>query len=746
MRSHIKIALLSFVGWGASIAPALANPALCPATLPEYEVVVQQPRFGGIASNENQLFSAEEIDQQNRFAQAIEQQGYEPVKSWIGTEISPTGAAYVLLGLTDSGNPPENAEVMVADAVTLLVEQSSFSVHRDFILFYLVRVADEQGYWDTATQAVEEIQDPVLRLNSHVRLMQRAITEQRSTDLQQQQQQASTFLNRHPSYRATLWAELAAMAQTINNPALATTLTEQTLSELAQMGDSAASDRIYAGSHRQVVIDQVARSLGQAGQFETAYGLLAELEGDAVDTQLAIATHQITAGEIDAALSRVLALADRSFHPENLAVVQALIAAGEIDCSIAVFLAPEVNGVSLRLGRSAPVSDPAQIMLSWAKAGRQDVMLSLGEDKSPYPLDFYISELMRPWAELGEWETALDLANAIPNPRLRYHSLNTLAEALSVLENPATAQVQALATELATTLDLNPTPSTPPRPNFSSGFSLGSGSVTDSPYNNIRHRLQVLSSTDPANLEDPDILLTGLMALQTELLERSASPSFTVEGMRLMAEVALAMYEQGYEEQAEQALQQTLTIWPQAFAAFGDPAVHASYFLPAPQQQDLLARYQAAGWYAGVGAWLTHPVLGHETEPNYFFPHLPLSEQGEAVWTLAQAAIHAGHSETALDLFPHLTHPAEQVQVGAMIATQVMMRRSRLALQTDPNAAFLQLDLLSDQVTPLANELPPDLTTTRAYLAIAEGYVALKDEDKAERWLMAAVDLMQGLD
>ncbi|MEO1592035.1 MAG: hypothetical protein AAFU71_12170, partial [Cyanobacteria bacterium J06632_22] len=318
MRSHLKLALLGLASWLITTAPALAN--LCPTTVPEFELVYTSLQTGGVSSSS--LFSPEEIEQGERFREVLMQQGYEAATALIGTAVSPDVAAYVLVWLADGQDLPDTA---LADVMALLNTVPP-SERRDLILHYLAFDATWQNdQWSVATQAVNAIQDPRIRLGVHRSLFEKAIDQNRWANQGQQWQQAVDFLNAQPTHRAVLWAELAAAAQSIEDERLAVTLRDAALAQLAQANEHPHSDLIFAGpAYSQTLLDKMARSLAQAHQFEVAHDLVNRLDGDTTAVRLAIATAQVEAGDIEAGVSQALTLGNRSFYPENAALVQTL--------------------------------------------------------------------------------------------------------------------------------------------------------------------------------------------------------------------------------------------------------------------------------------------------------------------------------------------------------------------------------------------------------------------------------------
>lgn len=731
------------MGWGGLTDAAIAS--RCPAELPTYEVIQWQPRFASAAQGPG-LFSPAETAQQEKLRQVFEAEGFAAAQVLIrSAAIAPDVAAYALwlLGRPSRFIRASNAEALVSEAIALLVNDAPDSDRRDLMLYTVALDAAKQNNWFAANQAVTAIQDVQLRLDTHTRLSQFAEQQGSSVIVTHQQQQAAAFLQAQPSYQAVLWAEMAIAARQLGDPALVSRFAAESLDQLSQISDSRRADWVYAGpaSHRQVAIDQVARSLAQAHQFDAAEQLLPQIEGDATGTQLAIAAAQIEAGAIDVALPQVLAIADRSFYRENKLVARALASVGDINCSIAVLLPAEVDSQSLN-----PVNAVlAETLLLWAQADRPEAILALGANSDPLERELYMPHLMAPWVQAGGWETALDLAGRLP-PGMHYLALLQLGQALTEQgDRAAAAQVQQnlddlLATSAAARSQADVwqgagSPFPPPRP---PGFAH-TLDVRTAQYAAIARTLASLAGPSTT---DANAVLRELVATRQQLLALFEDIKPDGQGIALLGEVALAMYINGDLDEAEATLQAGLALWPQAFSHFENPRGALTIYLESPRIQDLLDHYAAAGWYSGVVEWLVHPALGYSSQPNLILLDLPLSPQGQAILELTETAIAQGAEQAAMDIWPRLARFDEQATVGATIATQVMLnRRDRVP----SDAPFVQLDLLAVEIGPLANNLSNSLAKARVYLAIAQGYIALGNTDQARTWLTAAADLTQNL-
>ncbi|MEO1593570.1 MAG: hypothetical protein AAFU71_20115, partial [Cyanobacteria bacterium J06632_22] len=407
----------------------------------------------------------------------------------------------------------------------------------------------------------------------------------------------------------------------------------------------------------------------------------------------------------------------------------------DIDCSIAVFFAPEVDGY--RLDRLDTAT--ANTFLLWAQAGRQDAIFALGAGLSPRDARFFIYyDLIEAWVQTGDWETALALAHSKPEPEARYGLLERLARALTTAEDfESAAQVRTIAAAVANSAGFEPNNTIALGQQGRSSFSFARNSVVAHTLTAVRQQLSARNT--PATL-------TELTAAKDRLLALSDSPDFDGEGILLLGEIALAMYQNGYPEQAQQTLQQVLSDLPpeKMQASLAGPTL--GDYLSNPGLEALLAQYQEAGWYDGIAVWLVNPVLGHQEDLNFIFLELPLSKQGAVILDLAQTAVNNGDDQAALALLPYLSRTDEQVRVGAVIATESMLRSQERAQQAAPDTTFVQLDQLSADIAPFAVALPDSLLKVRAYLAIAQGYITLDSRDKAAEWLAEAVTLMEALE
>ncbi|MEO1619783.1 MAG: hypothetical protein AAFU53_01985, partial [Cyanobacteria bacterium J06632_3] len=259
---------------------------------------------------------------------------------------------------------------------------------------------------------------------------------------------------------------------------------------------------------------------------------------------------------------------------------------------------------------------------------------------------------------------------------------------------------------------------------------------------NIQQMLRHVARDSSA---DTATALADLTLARDQLLEKSVSRDFGAGGILLLGEIALALYQIGYPEEAQRTLQQTFSHIPETVLRSRLPAPSLGDNLENNDLQFLFSKYEEAGWYAGTAEWMTHPAIGHGPDLNFIALDLPLSEQGEAVLALAQTAVEKGDSQAAIDLIPYVSRSDEQVRVGTMIAAEVMNKRRDRILLEDPDSAILQSDLIGTEIVSIATELPDSLLKVRAYLAVSEGYVMLESMDKAERWLSDAITLMQSL-
>ena len=738
MRSHLQSILIGLTGW-AIVTPATAA-ELCPSTLPNYELDHTEFRTGGVTAVSR--FSDTEIEQGERLREAIAQQGYETAMQQVGSTVSADTAAYVLVRFGQSLALPDS---VLADALALL-ETVPVSERRDTILYDLTwdalwreRDAPQQGNLELAAQAVGEIQDARIRLGMHSSVFENALEQGRDDIAHQQWQQAVAFLDRQPTHRAVVWAELAATAQTVGDAPLADALSEQALTQLVKANRRPQSETIFAGpGYRQSILDKLARPLARAQQFDAAYQLATQIEENPGETEFAIAAAQIAAGETDVGLAQILTLDNRSFYAEHLTLVHDLAVAGDIDCSIAVFFAPAVNRQALD-----PLDEiTGETFLLWAQAGRQDALWSLGMGINPVDSGFSSRDLLRVWVQAEAWETALELINGVPSAEARYSLLRRLAQTLTEAEDyAAAAQVRLASVALAEEKGLEIEPNRFPW-EYSRPFRYPPNTVVTRNYAAVRQQLRDYSQRS-TNETDGDF--AELVAARDRLLALTHSPNFDEDGIFLLADVALALYQGGHPEAAEQTLQQLLFEIPPSVLRAELSAPTLGDYPASLQAQSLFARFQTAGWYDGIAEWLTNPVVGYGEDLNFIALDLPLTKQGEAILALAQAATANGNSQAALRVLPYLSRTDERVRVGAMVAAAMMNEERDRILAEDPNSAILQLDLIEAEISPLALSLPDSLLKVRAYLAISEAYITLESIDKAEHWLTMAVALMQRL-
>ncbi|MEO1621102.1 MAG: hypothetical protein AAFU53_08715, partial [Cyanobacteria bacterium J06632_3] len=131
---RIKIALTGLLSWAILATPAVAE--LCSSALPEYRLTSSDIQTGS-AISVIELFSETEIEQGERFREAITQVGYDSARDLIGPVVSPGVAAHVLVRFGPDLELPDSA---LTDALTLL-EVAPDSERRDVTLHDIVWAA-----------------------------------------------------------------------------------------------------------------------------------------------------------------------------------------------------------------------------------------------------------------------------------------------------------------------------------------------------------------------------------------------------------------------------------------------------------------------------------------------------------------------------------------------------------------------------------------------------------------------------
>ncbi|MGF1460295.1 MAG: hypothetical protein ACFBSG_14875 [Leptolyngbyaceae cyanobacterium] len=735
---NIGLPVLTLLSYALTAEDAIANTdQLCPSRVPTFQIDYD-PRAESAYSSSSAL--TDDSAAQRQFIDTFDQYGYDQARRLIGSSVSPEAAAAALVTLASfSGTDVRYDSVeLLKDALTLLNELSDPGDRRDEALYLVTTAAARKSAWSIADEATRGIQRGRLRLTAHTDIIDLAKYQAATSVITAQRQQAHVFLSRQPSYQAVLLAELAALAKGLNNASQLNELTMAALEQVAQVAPESRPDQpAWGTSHRQASLALVARALAEAHQFDAAYQLTTQLEGNTAAVELAIATQQIEAGELAAGVAQVLAIGDRGRYSGTIAVARALARAGEINCSIAVLLPPQIMYTSF--SRSSPQADHlAETLLIWAQSDRIEAVAAVFNQPAG---DSFIemSKVMAHWGEAEAWTLAEALANALTASKVRYEALQALATELTQTgQSDAAARIQAIADHLASTATVTST--VPPladlpesQPLYTSSIHSDNQVILDAASTQLQTG-QALAPQDPA---------AALSYFQTaRQMVASLPANYTsqgTQGAEILSDVALGLYTMSEQDLAEQVLLEATSLWSQVIdnPGLGATAAHPVY--------QLRNRYVAAGWYTGAVEWVVHPMIGSVVNERLTDLSLSPSRQAKAVSALADQAIATGATQAAIAIVPRLSLPHEQAWLMADIATQVMLYKREQVAQVDPNTAFMQLDLLATEAVPLAERLPETLFKARAYLAIAQGYAALEDPDQAQQWLDTAIVSTQDL-